>query len=170
MRAEGAARTAIVVLGAAVLADGPSPALAGRIALAARLWHDGAGAVVIGSGGLGRHPPSEARAIRDALVAAGVPPAAVREEDAARSTFENALNSIRLIRELGLERALVVTDAYHLPRALMTFRLLGMDTAGAGARPGASRPWLRRACEAAALPAYAGLLAWRLCRRGRLRR
>ena len=83
---EDAARTAIVVLGAAVLAEGPSPALRRRIALAARLWHAGRGAAVIGSGGLGRHPPAEARAIRDGLVAAGVPPAAVREEDAARST------------------------------------------------------------------------------------
>ena len=124
--------------------------------------------MVIGSGGLGRHPPAEARAIRDGLVAAGVPAAAVREEDTSRSTFENALNSIRLMRAEGFARALVVTDAFHLPRALMTFRLLGMPAEGAGARP---RPRARRAGrgrgaqvrEAAALPVYlVRVLAWRL--------
>ena len=68
-----------------------------------------------------------------------------------------------------MARALVVTDAFHLPRALMTFRLLGMPATGAGARPsaGASRcTWHGAALrEAAALPVYlARVLAWRLAR------
>jgi uncharacterized SAM-binding protein YcdF (DUF218 family) len=148
-----------------VLAEGPSPALRRRIALAVRLWREGRGAVVIGSGGLGRHPPAEARVIREGLVAAGVPAAAVRDEDTSRSTFENALNAIRIMRAEGYERAVVVTDAYHLPRALMTFRLLGMPATGAGAIPrvGVPRPWFARAREAAALPCYVvRVLAWRL--------
>jgi uncharacterized SAM-binding protein YcdF (DUF218 family) len=157
---------AIVVLGAAVLPDGtPSPALARRIALAARLHRGGAAATVIGSGGLGDHPPSEARAIRDALVAAGVPAAAVVEEDRARSTFENAANSIAIMRARGLDRAVIATDAFHLPRALLTFRLMGMPAIGAGARFAAGTPpWTRAAAwlrEGAALPVYLVRLAAR---------
>ncbi len=91
-----AADQALVVLGAAVRRDGtPSPALARRIALAARLHREGVALTVIASGGLGRHPPAEAQAIRDGLLAAGVPPAAVIEEDRARSTYENARTASR---------------------------------------------------------------------------
>ncbi len=164
-----AAEQAIIVLGAAVLPDGtPSPALARRIALAARLHGAGAAATVIGSGGLGDHAPTEARAIRDALIAAGVPAAAVIEEDRARSTYENATHSIAIMRARGLRRAIVATDAFHLPRALLTFRLLGMPATGTGApfaagTPAATRAfaWLR---EAAALPVYLLWLAPRAVR------
>jgi uncharacterized SAM-binding protein YcdF (DUF218 family) len=163
--------TAIVVLGAAVGEDGrPSPALARRIAEGRRLWAAGRGEAVIGSGGLGRWPPSEARAIRDALVAAGVPADAALMEDRSRSTFENARFSIALMRRRGLGRALVVSDGYHLPRAVMTFQLLGMPAQGA-APPGrgGGRGWTRlrlRLREVPALPLYLGRgLLWRLARR-----
>lgn len=158
--------TALVVLGAAVAPDGrPSPALARRIALAARLWHGGAARLVVASGGAGAHGPSEARAIREALVAAGLPAEAVIEEDRSRSTWENALFSIAILRRLGLGRAILVTDRFHLPRALLSFRGLGMPAEGAGARfaPG-TPPWIAAAAwarEAAALPVYLARLARR---------
>ena len=159
-----AADQALVVLGAAVRRDGtPSPALARRIALAARLHREGVALTVIASGGLGRHPPAEAQAIRDGLLAAGVPHAAVIEEDRARSTYENARNSIAIMRARGLRRAVVVTDAFHLPRALMTFRRLGMPAVGRGARFTAGTPaWTRAlawAREVLALPVYLVRLA-----------
>jgi hypothetical protein len=48
-------RRAILVLGAAVWAGGrASPTLQRRTAEAARLWHDGAGDIVIPCGGVGR--------------------------------------------------------------------------------------------------------------------
>jgi uncharacterized SAM-binding protein YcdF (DUF218 family) len=156
-------QAAIVVLGAAVLPDGtPGPALARRIAQAARLWREGRAAAVIGSGALGDWPPSEARAIRDGLLAAGVPAAAILEEDRARSTFENALNSVALMRARGLARAIVVTDAWHLPRAVLTFRLLGMAAEGSAPPDGPARLFWRLR-EAVALPVYmVRVLAWRL--------
>ncbi len=166
MRDADPTAAAIVVLGAAVLPDGtPSPALARRIALAARLHRAGAAATVIASGGLGAHPPSEARAIRDALAAAGVPPASVVEEDRSRSTYENAAHSIAIMRARGLDSAVIATDGFHLPRALLTFRLMGMPATGAAARFAAGTPlwipaaaWLR---EGAALPVYLVRLAAR---------
>ena len=101
-----AADQALVVLGAAVRRDGtPSPALARRIALAARLHREGVAADGDRLRRPRRHPPAEARAIRDGLLAAGVPPAAVIEEDRARSTYENAPNSIAIMRARGLRRA-----------------------------------------------------------------
>ncbi|WP_138466256.1 YdcF family protein [Poseidonocella sp. HB161398] len=161
-RALGAApgdnQTAIVILGAAVWRGGrPSPALARRIARGAELARRHPGATVIGSGGWGREPPAEAIVIRDTLVAAGIEPARILCEDASTSTLENALFSARLMAAHGLTRALVVTDSYHAPRAVLSFRWFGIR---ARARPvwhvGRTDRWLKAALrELLALPVYA---------------
>jgi uncharacterized SAM-binding protein YcdF (DUF218 family) len=46
-------------------------------------------------------------------------------EDRARNTFENALYSKQLARPMPGERWLLVTSAYHLPRAVGVFRKVG---------------------------------------------
>ena len=117
----------------------------------------GARGAVIGSGGLGAWPPPEARAIRDGLVAAGVPEAAILEEDRSHDTFENALHTIPLMRARGLGPALVVSDAYHLPRARddVPAARHGGDRVAAGPGAAAARGWVRAHLrEALALPVY----------------
>lgn len=151
--------TAIIVLGAAVWAGGvPSPALQRRIATAAECYHQGRAFSVIGSGGLGRFAPSEAEVIRQQLVAAGVPYEAVLVEDRSKSTFENAQFSIDLMRSHGLQGALIVSDGYHLPRAVMTFRMLGLPARGCPVSrntPMPLRRWIRAVFrEAVSLPMY----------------
>jgi len=58
------------------------------------------------------------------LSAVGVKREKVRYEIEARDTFENALNTKEII---GGERFLLVTSAYHMPRAMAIFRKLNMD-------------------------------------------
>ncbi|WP_172327762.1 YdcF family protein [Mangrovicoccus sp. HB161399] len=150
-------QTAIVILGAAVWPGGePSPALARRIARGADLAARHPEAAVIGSGGWGREPPAEAMAIRDRLIRLGVAPERILCEDASTSTLENALFTARLMQRHGLRRALVVTDSYHCPRAVLTFRWFGVP---ARARPvwrfGRIDRWLKAALrELLALPVY----------------
>ena len=152
-------RLAIVVLGAAVWPGGiASPALARRIAEGARQAHAHPTAIVIASGGLGRHAPTEAEVIRRDLIAAGLAPARILLEGRSTTTMENAAHSIGLMRAHGLARALIVTDGYHLPRAGLTFRKLGTPAQGRAARRDRPLPvrkrlwaWTR---EAIALPAY----------------
>ncbi|MBK8978845.1 MAG: YdcF family protein [Planctomycetes bacterium] len=48
-------------------------------------------------------------------------------EPDARNTHENAANSARLLDAAGIHRAVVVTDAFHLPRAIRSFRSFGID-------------------------------------------
>lgn len=152
---------AIVVLGAAVWEGArPSPSLRRRVAHAAGLFQSGAAPLIIGSGGLGRFPPSEADMIGRLLAEAGVPGDAFLAEDRSRTTLENVLFSARLMRERGLSRVLVVSDRYHLPRAVMCFRALGFDAAGSGPGRGTSGTPLRKWIyyhlrEIAALPWYA---------------
>ena len=121
----------IIVLGAAIWPDGqPSPTLRRRMAHAVELFDCKVGCYLLLTGGLGRYPPSEAYVMRQLALAAGVPALQIVMEDQARSTFDSALRCARILQQQGWKAALVITDAYHLPRALFTFRAFGIQVAG----------------------------------------
>jgi uncharacterized SAM-binding protein YcdF (DUF218 family) len=127
--------TAALVLGASVSAFGPSPTLIRRTRHAAALWHRGEVGLVIPCGG-GPGPLTEAAAMTAILVESGVAPEAILPEPSSRTTWENLENARDLIRALPTTqvRIVVVTDAYHMPRALLAARALGLR-AGPGAPP-----------------------------------
>ncbi|WP_242494115.1 YdcF family protein [Salipiger sp. IMCC34102] len=120
-------RTVLLVLGAAVWSDGPSPALRRRCRAASDAYHAGVASHVIASGGLGRHPPTEAKAIRDLLCDDGVPAAAIDIEDRSTTTLENIVFSLPILHRVGARRVILVTDLTHGPRALMTARAFGLS-------------------------------------------
>jgi len=158
---------ALVVLGAAVWADEtPSPSLRRRALHAVALYRQGVAPRIIGSGGLGRFPPTEAEMIRRICVANGVPEADILLEDASHSTLENVLFSARILRQMNASRVVVVSDKYHLARATLCFRFLGFEAKGSGPDRGKTgtplRKWLYYYLrEIAALPYYLILLALR---------
>jgi len=126
---------AIVVLGAALRAPGVAgPALRRRVAHAVRLLADGAAGHMVLSGGVVGPPPAEAVVMRDLAMEMGAPAERLVMEDQARNTFENAVYTGRIMRERGWRRVLVVTDPFHVPRALYVFRRLGLEAAGAPVR------------------------------------
>lgn len=57
----------------------------------------------------------------------GVPATRVIRETESRDTFENAGNTQNLLKENGLERCLLVTSAFHMPRSVGLFRKLGLE-------------------------------------------
>ena len=118
----------IIVLGAGLRADGrPGWALTRRAQWAADLWHTGIAPYVLCTGAQADgFPRSEAAACREILLGAGLPDAAILMEESSRSTEENAIHSRRLLDELGLARAVLVSDSYHLLRANWIFRLRGL--------------------------------------------
>ena len=67
----------------------------------------------------------EADAARDLFASLGVPPERMRFERESRNTWENARFSQRLLAPKPGERWLLVTSAWHMPRALGCFRALG---------------------------------------------
>ena len=120
-----------IILGAAVWAGGvPSPTLRLRAECGAKLFLDGKVGGVVASGGVGRHGPSEAQVIRRICVDMGVPEAAIRVEDQSRTTLENLRFSQPLLRD-PTGPVVIVSDLYHLPRARMVARRLGMRAWGA---------------------------------------
>jgi uncharacterized SAM-binding protein YcdF (DUF218 family) len=111
---------AIVVLGCRVRSDGTaSLSLARRARHAAALHRRGLAPIVVFTGGVGTHPPSEARAAAAVARDEGLPEGAIVLEERSTSTEENAREAARTI---DAERVLVVTDAYHAFRAERVFR------------------------------------------------
>ncbi|MDE1566659.1 YdcF family protein [Aquabacter sp. P-9] len=78
-----------------------------------------------GSGELGESAPMEARAIRAALKDVGVDPDRVLYEGRSRNTAENASFVRAMIEPKPGARWLLVTSAFHMPRAVGAFRAVG---------------------------------------------
>ena len=163
-------RQAIIILVAAVWPDGPSPALIRRTIHAAKVYHEGRAAIIVPSGGLGPHPPAEAVAMTGLLVDLGVPRDAIHPDTGALTTYENLRNAQLIMQRTDVTEAIIVTDGYHSPRAVMVAKALGL-TARVDAPPTEPAPLRRQVRrmrhEALALVGYRlRLAAW--IRRDRL--
>jgi len=150
---------AIVILGAAVWADGEaSPTLKRRTLHAVEKFHAGAAPLIVCSGGVGKHPPSEAEVMANLCRAHGVPEDALILEDQSTSTIQNVILSTALLKARDAASVLVVSDPYHLPRATMCFRHFGMACKGtSSAQPSTLSPARKlymRLRECLALPVY----------------
>ena len=122
---------AAVVLGAALRADGSlSEALAERVAAGVGLWRRGQAPILVMTGGRTRGSKvAEGTAMAAAARAQGVPASAILVEDAARHTAENAKNVAPLLLP-SRRRVWVVTQPFHLRRAVLWFRRVGFEPLG----------------------------------------
>jgi uncharacterized SAM-binding protein YcdF (DUF218 family) len=95
-----------------------------------RLYRAGKAPMIIISGGNvfsqeGLRP--EAAYTADLLEEWGIPKNVIIFEGDSRNTRENALETSKLLRNKQLDRVLLVTSAFHMPRALATFKGVGID-------------------------------------------
>ena len=131
---------AILILGTRVYGQEPGPMLQLRLEKALALYRQGYAPYIVTSGGQGADEGiSEAAAMRNYLVARGVPAAAIFLEDKSTSTYENLRNSAAILREKKLNQVIVVTNRSHVFRSLYLARLHGLDASG-GAAPMNDRP------------------------------
>ncbi len=96
-------------------------------AVLARRYPD---AKLLASGGDGNLIPDgeqEAELTRDLLIALGVAPERILVEDRSRNTIENAIYSRDMAQPKPGEVWLLVTSAWHMPRAVGCFRRAGFD-------------------------------------------
>ena len=121
---------AIVVLGCRVSVSGHlTAAAAGRADAAAEAYRAGVAPRVLASGGRRWGAAVEALALQRALVARGVPREAILTELWSLTTYENAVFSAALLRKLRARSAVIVSCAWHVPRALQSFRTAGLEVA-----------------------------------------
>jgi uncharacterized SAM-binding protein YcdF (DUF218 family) len=64
---------------------------------------------------------------RRLLIEAGVPSHVIQMEDQSRTTRENAIFAIKLLRNQGVRRVILVTSWYHSRRALACFEHYGPE-------------------------------------------
>lgn len=122
---------AVIVLGAPPLGPGvPGPALERRLDHAVAVFTTSGAGSLVPSGGVVGPPPAEAEIMRDLALSRGVPAERIVVEDRARNTFENALYTGLIMRRRGWRNVIVVTDAFHMRRALYVYRRLGLTVSG----------------------------------------
>lgn len=121
-------RDVFVIMGAAVWPDGlPSKAMRRRVQGAVDTARSIPAAFFLTSGGLGKHPPAEAVAMRDLLLEQGISADRILMESRSRSTLASVINSARIIWNFETHgRVFICTDTYHQPRCLWLFRLMGI--------------------------------------------
>jgi SanA protein len=126
-----------IVFGASVYSSGElSPTLEDRVTTAITLYRAGKIDRILVSGD-NRHPSyNEPRAMQEYLISHAVAPRDVIVDYAGRSTYETCLRAHEIF---GLNRAVLVTQRFHLPRALYIANELGLDASGVATDPDQTR-------------------------------
>lgn len=121
----------ILVLGCGVDENGrPKGLLTDRLTVALDLYEAGAAPKLLMSGDHGTAEYDEVNAMKQYAVAAGVPGSDVFMDHAGFSTYESAYRARDVF---AAKRVIIVTQGYHLPRALYVARALGLDAYGVDA-------------------------------------
>ena len=104
-----------------------NPFFEGRMDAAARLYHEGVLARLLLSGDNRRADYNEPGAMREALLARGIPSAAITLDYAGFRTLDSV---IRAQKVFHTENTLIITDDFHLPRALFIAAEIGLPAVG----------------------------------------
>lgn len=118
----------VLVLGAKVYEDGSlSPVLGDRVATGVRLYELGAGKKLLLSGDHGQIEYDEVNAMKQRALSLGVPEDDVFLDHAGFSTYESM---VRLKEVFGGRSVVIVTQSYHLYRAVYLARRMGLEAYG----------------------------------------
>lgn len=83
---------------------------------------------IIFSGAAMDDGPSNATAMRAQAIKAGIKPNSIKIDEASQNTYENAVNTKKLLAQLPDKKIILISSPYHLRRAKMTFeKVLGPD-------------------------------------------
>lgn len=132
--ADAPAADVVIVLGTEVAADRRHPAsrLAGRLETAAELVHSGRARVVLvsgdGNGASGDEPAVMASYLAGRL---GIEPGRIVKDSFGLDTYDTCARARDVY---GVRRALIVSQSYHVPRAVTLCRHLGVDVDGVRSR------------------------------------
>lgn len=119
----------LIILGARVNPNGPSPALRRRLNAAMEYLENSPDTVIIVSGGQGSDEPmSEAECLRNELIAVGIDENRILMEDESTTTSENIKFSMALIPDKNASVG-IITNNYHVFRAERIAQKAGLSNA-----------------------------------------
>jgi len=117
-----------IVFGAGLLRDGtPSPVLKDRVSTAAQLYFAGKIQKILMSGDNRFVDYNEPASMQAFALELGVPEEVIVLDYAGRRTYDTCYRAKNIF---GLDQAILVTQKYHLPRALFTCNGIGLKSIG----------------------------------------
>jgi vancomycin permeability regulator SanA len=129
--AEVPARRVAIVFGAGLWRNGTAtPVLYDRVATAAQLYFAGKVEKLLMSGDNRFVNYNEPAVMREVALGLGVPEEAIVLDYAGRRTYDTCYRARAIF---GVQEAILVTQNFHMPRALYTCNLLGVDSVGVDA-------------------------------------
>ena len=130
---------AVIVLGAGIRGEAVTPILANRLDRAIEYHRKNPNAIIIVCGGQGRGRITEALAMTRYLAARGVSAEKIIQEDRSRTTFQNLSFAKNILTEHFPEgfTSVIITNDFHMYRAMRIARELGMPSR----RMGAATTW-----------------------------
>ncbi|MPM16530.1 ElyC/SanA/YdcF family protein [Clostridium sp. C8] len=119
---------AIIVLGAGVRSDGtPSDILADRLESSVEAYNLGLGNTFVLSGDHGREDYNEVGAMKRYILKSDIDEKVIFMDHAGFSTYDTMYRAKEIFK---VDKAIIVTNEYHLPRALYIARKMGIDAYG----------------------------------------
>ncbi len=120
-----------IVFGAGLWKDGsPTPVLRDRVKTASELYFQGKVEKLLMSGDNRFADYDEPSAMKNYAIGLGVPEEAIVLDFAGRRTYDTCYRAKEIF---GLESAILVTQEFHLSRALYICRALGVESTGVSA-------------------------------------
>ena len=123
------AHDVVIVFGAGLDGTRPSPYLQARLQIAADLYVAGKAKVILVSGDNLTTSHNEPAVMTQWLVEQGIPESQVVQDYAGEDTYSTCMRANKIF---GVTSAILVSQAYHMPRAISTCRMLGVDAVGVG--------------------------------------
>lgn len=117
----------ILVLGCGVRGDAPSPLLADRLKRGVEVFHLGAAPKLLMSGDHGQLDYDEVNVMKQYALDAGVAEADIFMDHAGFSTYESMYRAKEIF---GVQKMIIVTQKYHLSRAVYIANQLGIEAYG----------------------------------------
>jgi SanA protein len=125
---EAPVKRVALVFGAGLRRDGsPTAVLRDRVMTAAQLYFDGKVEVLLMSGDNSTLDYNEPAAMQGYALELGVPAEAIVLDYAGRRTYDSCYRAQAIF---DVQSAILVTQDFHLPRALFLCRALGLDAVG----------------------------------------
>jgi uncharacterized SAM-binding protein YcdF (DUF218 family) len=126
---------AIVVLGAAQYDGRPSPQLQARLDHALELWNLNLASYIVVTGGKQEGDRfTEAAASREFFESSGVASDLIFEENSGTTTYASLFAVSQVVRDLEIDRVLIVSDPFHLLRAKLIANEVGLDASSSSTR------------------------------------
>ena len=122
----------ILVLGAGIWGDRPSPMLEDRLLQAISLYENNVSAKIIMSGDHGQKDYDEVNTMKDFAIEKGVPSENIFMDHAGFSSYESIYRAKEIFKA---EKIVIVTQEYHLYRSLYIANRLGIEAYGVGSDP-----------------------------------